>query len=109
MTGNSQRGQPIRLAENESGQTQREVGGSGFVVRRIAKVDSAAFVRSERFSMLAKEQQFKEFRRWQAYSQQLCRDRSLVVYYDFQQRDNAPSLLPNLAGGGDRSSRWHSR
>lgn len=43
------------------------------------------------------------FRRWLAYSEQLRTDPSLLAYYDFQLKPSRPSVLPNVAAGGDQS------
>jgi hypothetical protein len=45
----------------------------------------------------------KPFRRWQTFSEGLRRDPSLLAYYDFQQKEGTPSVLPNVAANGDHS------
>ena len=99
-----QHGQAVRLAENESVQVERSNGNGGLTVRR-ERIDAAAFVRAEQLPKLAAEQRFKAFRRWQAYSQQLRRDPSLLAYYDFQQKEGHPEVLPNVAANGDQCAR----
>ena len=76
--------------------------GKNLTVRQ-GQLDPIVFVRAEQLPKMAEEYRLKTFRRWQAYSQQLRRDRSLLAYYDFQQKNASPSVLPNVAVGGDRA------
>jgi hypothetical protein len=72
-----------------------------------AAADAAAFVRAEQLPMLAakasKEQRLKPLRRWQAYSQELRKDPSLLAYYDFQQTPGSPTVLRNVAANGGKA------
>jgi hypothetical protein len=94
-----QGGQAIQLAENESVRIDGGTGGEHATMHRIA-ADSSTFVRSEQLPQLAEELRLKPFRRWQAYSQEIRRDPSLLAYYDFQQKKGEPAVLPNVAANG---------
>lgn len=93
-------GQAVRLTVNESACVASVCKGEVATVRRMA-ADPAAFVGPRQFVKAAQQaqekQELKPFHRWQAYSQELRRDPSLVAYYDFQQRQGSPSLLSNVA------------
>jgi hypothetical protein len=65
-----------------------------------SEFDAMAFVLPDQLDQYAEEQRLKPFRRWQAYSQQLRKDPSLVAYYDFQMKDGNCSVLPNLSAAG---------
>ena len=97
-----QHGRAVRLTENESVQVERSNGNGRVTVRR-ERIDAAVFVRAEQLPKLAADQRLKPFRRWQAYSQQLRRDPSLLAYYDFQLEEGKPAVLPNVAANGDRA------
>ena len=99
---NGQRGQDILLNANESVQVERESRGEGVSVRRVA-VNSAAFMRSERFLQISEEMRLRPFHRWESYSRRLRSDPSLLAYYDFQRRKDAPDVLPNVADNGGRA------
>ena len=97
-----QRGKAVRLTEMNrcrwrSGGWRGREGGAG-------KADPAAFVRIAQLPKLADGTKTEAaFRRWQAYSQKLRRDPSLLAYYDFQQKEGLPGVLPNVAANGDSS------
>ena len=95
-------GRAVRLTENESARVEQNDSGKNLTVRQ-GQLDPIVFVRAEQLPKMAEEYRLKTFRRWQAYSQQLRRDRSLLAYYDFQQKNASPSVLPNVAVGGDRA------
>ena len=90
--------QPIRLVANEAA-----AAGPKMAVRRM-KADAALFVRAEQLPQLAEKsrriQASKHFLRWQAFSQKLRRDPSLLAYYDFQKRPADLSRLVNVAENG---------
>jgi hypothetical protein len=94
-----QRGQAVRLTENESALVEKDENGDSLTVRR-AEADPASFVRAGQVPKYAEEVRLKPFRRWQAYSQELRRDPSLLAYYDFQQKPGQPAVLPNVAAPG---------
>ena len=102
ITCNGRRSQAVRLSENQAVRVEKDSSGAGFVARRIA-ADSAAFVRVEQLPKLAEDLRLKPFRRWQAYSQELRRDPSLLAYYDFQLEEGKPAVLRNVAANGDSS------
>jgi hypothetical protein len=95
-----QQAQSVRLRENESVQLEPQ-SGRGVVAVQRGKADSAAFVRIGKFSQRAEEHRLRSFQRWQAYSQELRKDPSLVAYYDFQQEPGLPAVLRNVAANGD--------
>jgi hypothetical protein len=72
-----------------------------FVLSR-GEFDATAFVLPGLMRQYAEEERLKPFRRWQAYSQKLRKDPSLLAYYDFQMKGDNCALLPNLAVIGGR-------
>ncbi len=94
----------VRLVANESAQVDSSDDGQNAEVRRIA-INPASFVRSEKLAKMARKPHEKwkptSLRRWQSASQELRRDPSLLAYYDFQQQNNRPTVLPNVAGNGN--------
>ena len=95
-------GQSVRLVENESLRIEKQPDGARLAVHRDP-VDPSSFVRVEQLPKLVEEKRLKPFRHWQAYSQELRRDPSLLAYYDFQQKSGEPTVLANVAANGDRS------
>ena len=77
--------------------------GDEAISLRPITLDPGLFVRAAQFPEHAEEIEIKPFRRWQAYSQELRRDPSLLAYYDFQQRKGEPAVLPNVAANSGRS------
>ena len=98
----SRQGRTIRLSENESACVKRKSKSQELTVRRVA-VDPLTFVRCKQFLELARERKPGCFDRWRAYSEQLRRDPSLLAYYDFQQKEGLPAVLPNVAANGDHA------
>ena len=85
------------LGENESIQVVKsDVADHPAAIRR-GRAKPEGFVRVEQLPQITKESKLKLFRRWQAYSQELRRDPSLMAYYDFQLREGRPALLVNVA------------
>jgi hypothetical protein len=95
-------GRSVRLIENESVHIDKQSADAEITVQR-GKNDAAAFVRAEQFLKLASGQRQTAFDRWQSYSQALRRDPSLLAYYDFQQKEGSPAVLPNMAANGDHA------
>jgi hypothetical protein len=102
----------VRLTENESALVEKDENSEGLTVRR-GEADPASFVRTGQLPKYAEEVRLRPFRRWQAYSQELRRDPSLLAYYDFEPRQGEPAVLPNRAAksGGSldgviENARW---
>lgn len=90
------------LRGNESAEVVK-VGDHGMaVIRRIA-LNSEEFVRPSQFLQLAENGKYDPFQQWQAYSNGLRNDPSLLAYYDFQLAAGQPSVLRNVASNADRS------
>jgi hypothetical protein len=87
---------------NESAAVERNNAKSCLTVQPIV-LDPTVFVRSAQLAKLADEQKLTPFLRWQAYSNELRRDPSLLAYYDFQQKPGEPGVLPNVAANGNKS------
>lgn len=100
--GGGTEGAPRVLHANESAQVEKE-SGNGRVTIHSIKVDPARFVRSGQLSRVVEERRLKPFRRWQAYREELRKDPSLLVYYDFQQVPGKPDVLRNVAANGSKS------
>ena len=104
MQPNVKNSQAIRLSANESVQVDISDDQQNAMVRHIA-FDPAVFVRSEKLLKMAQQSRAEwkptSFRRWMSFSQELRRDPSLMAYYDFQQQDGRPTVLPNVAGKGN--------
>jgi hypothetical protein len=96
---NGQSAAPLRLTENESVRVEKQQDGRTITVHRGA-IDARSFVRSEHLPKLAKERALQPFHRWQAYSRQLRKDPSLVVYYTCESPDADRTTLPNVAATG---------
>ena len=92
----------VELRENESAIVERQNGVEKPTVRRVMS-GAPSFVRAADVPKMAATERSEPFRRWLAYSQELRRDKSLLAYYDFQQRRGEPGVLPNVADNGDRS------
>jgi hypothetical protein len=96
------------LRANESARVVKGAMDATPAVERVA-VDPASFVRVEQLARLKqkqvpdRKQDGGAFERWQAYSRELRRDPSLVAYYDFQQPEGKPVVLPNVAANGDHT------
>lgn len=58
-----------------------------------------AFVRQEEFALRQRAKNGDAYARWRAWSYQLRRDPSLVVYYPFERNDLEPGTLFNQAAG----------
>jgi hypothetical protein len=99
VASNGQAGEKLLLGANESVQVARMSKSEEPSFRRVP-VDAAAFVRVEQFPKITKEMRLQRFVRWQAASEKLRRDPSLVAYYDFQRRDDSPGVLFNVAEHG---------
>ena len=95
-------GRAVRLTKDESVEVKRAIGGGEATLRRI-KANPAVFVRSDQLPHSVDDLAREPFRRWLAYSEQLRTDPSLLAYYDFQLKPSRPSVLPNVAAGGDQS------
>ena len=93
---------PCILHANESAQVRKNNDGKGTAIYPV-KVDPAVFVRSEQLPQVLAERSLKPFRRWQAYSEELRKDPSLLAYYDFQQAPGSPAVLRNVAANGQSS------
>jgi hypothetical protein len=87
---------------NESAAVERNNAKSCLTVQPIV-LDPTVFVRSAQLVKLADEQKLTPFLRWQAYSNAIRRDPSLLAYYDFQQKPGEPGVLRNVAANGDKS------
>jgi hypothetical protein len=92
----------VQLSENQSVVIEKESGDETLTVRRTA-IELPSFVRCSQLPKLVEEQRLKPFRRWMAHSLELRRDPSLLAYYDFQQKDGEPRVLPNVAANGAKS------
>jgi len=94
----------VRLAAHESAHVELANAPQDTAVRRTV-VNPASFIRSDELAKLARRPHEKwkpiSLRRWQSASQELRRDPSLMAYYDFQQQNGRPTVLPNVAGNGD--------
>ena len=90
------------LNANESAQVAKHSDDGRPTVSSVT-IDSAVFVRADQIRKLADEQHLQQLNRWQAYSQELRKDPSLLAYYDFQRDDSHPTVLRNVAANGDRS------
>ena len=93
---------PHILYANESAQVEKESGNGRISIHSI-KVDPARFVRPKQLPQVLGDRQRKSFRRWQAYSEELRKDPSLLAYYDFQRRKDSPEVLRNVAANEDHS------
>ena len=89
----------VRLTADESVQVERVRADQPAKIVRVA-TESTVFVRSEQFRAAKEEPSLKPYRQWQAYSEKLRRDPSLVAYYDFQQKPGSPKVLANVAENG---------
>ena len=92
----------IRLTAQDSAQVKKSAAGE-WVAERSSSLDPAAFVRAEQVAVLLKNKKPNAFERWYAFSRKLRCDPSLLTYYDFQQRQGQPEVLPNVAANGDKS------
>ena len=96
------RSAPRIVHANESAAVERDNSQGRMTVQPIV-LDPTVFVRSAQLAKLADEQKLKPFQRWQAYSNELRRDPSLLAYYDFQQKPGEPGVLSNVAANGNKS------
>ena len=90
-------GKAIRLRERESVQVDQFAGVA--TASRDA-VDPATFVGVEQFAKLADQNRLKTRRRWQAYSDQLRKDPTLLAYYTFEPVEGNNTTLQNLSPVG---------
>jgi hypothetical protein len=96
------KGRSIRLVANESARVKRAKGNQVAEAVRIA-VDPATYIRSEQISNRAIAEKATAFGRWQVYRDDVCKDPSLLAYYDFQKDAATPSVLHNVAANGHGS------
>ena len=86
--------QAVELCENESVRVDASSKAENPPTTRAA-VDPSRFIRVSQFAKLAEKHNQTPFERWQAYSQQLRRDPSLLAYYTFEKHNQSTSVLPN--------------
>jgi hypothetical protein len=106
--------QSIRLTANQSASVLKTAGRRSTVLQR-ATLDPTSFVRTAQ-GPDAKSVDRVAFRRWQASSDRLRADTSLLAYYDFQKNAKTPTILTNVAanakdGAADgivENARWAS-
>jgi hypothetical protein len=105
IAGGVQRGPAVRLTANESAQVET----SGLQTPTVSRGKDAptTFIRGEQFAKLTRESlqngKMTPFERWQAYRRELCRDSSLLAYYDFQPNEAIANVLTNVAHNGNSS------
>ncbi len=106
VLGDGQReNQTIRISMGESVRLAKGKDGQAATVS-LGKADAAAFpIHPGKLAEYIQEQREAPFRRWQAYSQKLRLDPSLVAYYTFETRGREATdmgvILPNVALTGE--------
>ncbi len=97
------RGHEVILSENESARVQPDKDAESRLVIVRSTADPAGFVRVGQLASLAEERRLKPLRRWQAFSEELCKRDDLAVYYDFQPYGKGRTVLRNLASTGRKN------
>lgn len=87
------------LQANDSAKVEQDAGQSQYAIHTVV-LDPGTFVRSDRLRDGVLGAKLTPFRHWQAYSQELRRDPSLLAYYDFQRLEGRASVLADVADRG---------
>ena len=105
--------QAIRIAAGESIHVERPAKDTKDDLAAVArgKADADLFpVHPGKLTEYVAEKRLEPFRRWQAFSDELCKRDDLVDYWDFQRDRKNPLVLRNRAPGGHdgtiEGARW---
>ena len=105
--------QAIRIAAGESVHVERPAKDTkdGLAAVARGKADADLFpVHPGKLTEYVAEKRLEPFRRWQAFSDELCKRDDLVDYWDFQRDKKNPLVLRNRAPGGHdgtiEGARW---
>ena len=105
--------QAIRIAAGESVHVERPAKDTKDDLAAVArgKADADLFpVHPGKLTEYVAEKRLEPFRRWQAFSDELCKRDDLVDYWDFQRDRKNPLVLRNRAPGGHdgtiEGARW---
>ena len=105
--------QAIRIAAGESVHVERPAKDKKDDLAAVArgKANTNLFtVHPGKLTEYVAEKRLEPFRRWQAFSDELCKRNDLVDYWDFQRDKKNPLVLRNRAPGGHdgtiEGARW---
>ena len=114
VVGEGQRTNSRILYAGQAAQTGKSSDNTLLTLQPVT-VDPSTFVRADRIPKRVESPNLKPLRRWQTYRDRLCRDPSLLAYYDFQRNTDSPRVLFNVAANADGSldgtiqgARWTS-